>query len=304
MYWPADHPLLTDETLRPWESAAADLCDGARVVRVLRHLPGRRVATLLRLDDTYAVLKVFASPRARGNDRRLRSLAAGPAASIVPASLGIDPCGHVHLVSYHAGVELDRLSDVDFVASCRKTGIQLRRLHDCGAELDRSWGWREEAAQLRRQALPTTLGPVGEALLHPTDLETADWVCAHRDCHPGQVIVEPNGDVRWIDLDDCAMAPRALDAGNMVAHLRREHLRGTRPRQVSLAAERQFLIGYGSHASLTTAALDRWTDLAMLRLAALAATRHRDWLLHDRLLLARKGPNLSEPAMGPVKVSR
>lgn len=303
MQWPAEHPLRTDEKLRPWAGAAADLCDGARVVRVLRHLPGRRVATLLRLRDTYSVLKVFASPRARGNDRRLTALAAGPAASIVPASLGTDPSGHVHLVTYHAGVMLHQLPDADFVASCGRTGAQLRRLHDCGVELDRYWGWREEAAQLERHALTSTLGRAREALLHPPDAEGADRVCAHRDCHPGQVVVEPTGDVRWIDLDDSAMAPRALDVGNMIAHLRREYLSETRDREVAVAAETRFLLGYGSHASLTTAALDRWIEVALLRLAALAATRHGDQRLHDRLLRSLR-PKVTDSTLSPAAVSQ
>ena len=58
-----------------------------------------------------------------------------------PASLGVDRQGHAHLVSYHPGRELVELSDADFVNGCRQVGVALRRLHDCGAVLDRSWGW-------------------------------------------------------------------------------------------------------------------------------------------------------------------
>ena len=289
MRWPADHPQLTDDALRPFEPAAAALADGSRVVQVLRHLDRRRVATLLEResDGKLAVLKVFASPRARGNDRRLRLLAAGPAASIVPSSLGVDPLGHGHLLSYHPGRELVELADDDFVASCRRVGIALRRLHDCGAVLDRSWGWPEEAAQLHRQALPSTRPAVDQLLADARGTDGGDWVCAHRDCHPGQVIVEPTGDVRWIDLDDCVMAPRSLDVGNMVAHLRRENLRGARDVEVAVAAERQFLDGYQAGSVVGLTGLDRWIDVATLRLAALAATRHRDWPLHDSLMLSR-----------------
>jgi hypothetical protein len=289
MRWSADHPLLTDDALCPFEPAAAALVDGSRVVRVLRHLGGRRVATLVERerDGRLAVLKVFASPRARGNDRRLRMLAVGPAGSIVPSSLGVDRRGHAHLLSYHPGRELVELADGDFVASCRQVGAALRRLHDCGAVLDRSWGWPQEAAQLDRQALPSTRPAVDRLLAGANGIGSGgDWVCAHRDCHPGQVIVEPTGDVRWIDLDDCVMAPRSLDVGNMVAHLRRENLRGARDVEVATAAERHFLDGYQAASTVPLAGLDRWIDVAMLRLAALAATRHRDWPLHDGLLLA------------------
>ena len=62
-----DHPLLTDAALRPFQEAATDLAGGSRIVGVLRHLPGRRVTTLLEreTDGQRTVLKVFASPRAR-----------------------------------------------------------------------------------------------------------------------------------------------------------------------------------------------------------------------------------------------
>jgi Ser/Thr protein kinase RdoA (MazF antagonist) len=290
MHWPADHPLLTDVALRPFEPAAASVADGSRFVRVLRHLDGRRGATLSARESAgrTAVLKVFASPRARGNDRRLRELATSSAASIVPASLGVDRQGHAHLVSHHPGRELIELTDHDFVAACRRVGVALRRLHDCSAVLDRKWAWPQETAQLARQALPSTRGAVDELLDGAPDVDGADWVCAHRDCHPGQVIVEPTGDVRWIDLDDSAMAPRSLDVGNMVAHLRRENLRGARDVEVATAAERQFLDGYQAASAVAVADLDRWIDVAMLRLAALAAARHRDWPLHDDLLRARQ----------------
>lgn len=290
MLWPADHPLLTDPALEPFRVAAGDMSVGSRVIRVLRHLSGRRVTTLLERekDGQRTVLKVFASPRARGNDRRLRILAATSASSIVPASLGTDPAGHVHLVSYHPGTELPELADGAFIAGCRQVGVALRELHDCGAQLDRAWGWSQELEQLRRQAVSSTRPGVDELLNRIPDDDGSDWVCAHRDCHPGQVIVESSGAVRWIDLDDCTMAPRSLDVGNMVAHLRRENLRGARVLAVSEAAEAEFLAGYRFRSAVVVADLDRWIDVAMLRLAALAATRHADWSLHDKLLLARR----------------
>ena len=46
------------------------------------------------------------------------------------------------------------------------------------------------------------------------------------------------GEVRWIDLDDAAMAPRGLDVGNFVAHLRRDAVVGA-DRQRGLEAVEQ-----------------------------------------------------------------
>jgi hypothetical protein len=73
----------------------------------------------------------------------------------------------------------------------------------------------------------------------------------------------------------------------MVAHLRRENLRGARDVEVAVAAERQFLDGYQAGSVVGLTGLDRWIDVATLRLAALAATRHRDWALHNSLMLSR-----------------
>ena len=99
MRWPADHPVLVDEALAARAGGADELARGAAIGTVLRHLPGRRVATAVRLlDGTDAVLKVFASPRARGNDRRLAALAVSSAGELVPRSLGVDRAGHVSLV--------------------------------------------------------------------------------------------------------------------------------------------------------------------------------------------------------------
>lgn len=284
--WPSDHPMLTDEALRPFSATASALCAGARFVRLLRHLPGRRVTTLVVMGDKLVVVKVFASPRARGNARRLGLIASGPAGRIVPTSVACDPDGHIHLLTYHEGVELDHLSGTPFVAGCHQAGTELRRLHDCGVQLDRRWGWEQEVAQLERHALPSTIGAVREAIRHRPDAE-ADWVCAHRDCHPAQLIVGPAGDARWVDLDDCAMAPRSLDVGNMVAHLRRERLRGGCAPDVALAAEAGFLDGYRGVSAVHLGDLERWIDVAVLRLAALAVSRHGDHRLHDRLLADR-----------------
>ncbi|HEX4981664.1 MAG TPA: hypothetical protein VFV63_08200, partial [Ilumatobacteraceae bacterium] len=117
MQWPTDHPAVVDKDLVAPSAGADEIATGASIGPVLRHLPGRRVATAIRLPDgTDAVLKVFASPRARGNDRRLAALAVSSASNLVPRSLGVDRGGHVSLISWSPGTVYDELSDTAFVA--------------------------------------------------------------------------------------------------------------------------------------------------------------------------------------------
>jgi len=284
MRWPADHPVRTDPALQPWADNAAAVAAGWTGLTVLRHLPGRRSATLVERAGQRAVLKVFASPRARGGARRLAQLEGSSAAGIVPSLLGTDPDGHALMVTYHEGTELDQLPDEAFIAGCRTLGARLRELHDCGVEPDRRWGWRREVELLSRNNdlfdVPAVLVARG---LGP-DLDGGDWVCAHRDCHPRQAVFDAAGRGRWIDLDDVAFAPRALDIGNMIAHLRRECLRGRRRAAVVTSAEQQFRDGYDVSGTVSQRQLDGWTDVATLRLAVLAVTRHGDPELSRQLL--------------------
>jgi Ser/Thr protein kinase RdoA (MazF antagonist) len=97
-------------------------------------------------------------------------------------------------------------------------------------------------------------------------------------------VLDKAANPRWIDLDDSAMAPRALDLGNMLAHLRQETLRDARTAAVIVAAEHAFLRGYGPTPDVSSGVLRQWQAAASLRLAGLAATRHAEPELHDRLL--------------------
>ena len=272
MRWPGDHPAVTDPALAPWRAGADEVCPEAEVVAVLRHLPGRRVASLVRTAGGLRVLKVFASPRARGNDRRLRALALSRAGVLVPRPLGADSAGHVGLVSYAEGELFECLDDRRFVTTAEAVGAALRRLHGSGAQLDRRWGVAEEMEQLRRRATPTTRAAVERlpsAALPDDDAGGRSYVSAHRDCHPRQVVLTAAG-VRWIDLDDAAMAPAGLDVGNFLAHLRRDAVLGRRCAAATTGAVAAFRRGYGPLPSQ----VDRWERLSLLRLAGLAELRH------------------------------
>lgn len=282
MHWPAEHPLCADHLLARWRGPADRLCGDGVVLRVLKHVRGRRVATLVSTADGLAVLKVFSSPRARGNDRRLRAL--GPAVGeLLPRALQVDPLGHVGLLSYLPGQPLDTLSGPPFVAACRRAGAALARLHGCGIVLDRQWTAADELAQLRSKATPTTEHAITRAVRSWSPQPDALLVPAHRDLHLAQVVVQPAG-VAFIDLDETTMAPRGLDVGNLLGHLSQEAALGRRPAVEVADAAAAFLTGYGGAPADT----DCWQQLTIARLAALADVRfdRPDWTAALLLVLA------------------
>ena len=279
MHWPAEHPLRADALLARWRGPADRLCGDGVVLRVLKHVRGRRVATLVSMPDGPAVLKVFSSPRARGNDRRLRAL--GPAVGdLLPQALQVDPLGHVGLLSYLPGRPLDSMSGPPFVAACGQAGAALARLHGCGVVLDRQWTAADELTHLRSMATPTTDAAITRAVLPQHDVELRP---AHRDLHLAQVVVQPAG-VAFIDLDEATMAPPGLDVGNLLGHLSQEAALGRRPALEVADAAAAFLTSYGGAPPDT----DCWQQLTLARLAALADARfdRPDWTAALLLVLA------------------
>lgn len=268
MRWPADHPAVTDPSLAPWAQDVDRLCPEAEVVRVLRHLPGRRVSTVIRWAGGLAVLKIYATSRARGTHRRLSVLGRSSAGDVVPRPVGHRK-GHLLLVEFVDGVPLSAVEGDAFETGLRQAGRALRTLHDCGARLDRQWTIEHEIAQLERTAGAATRSGVEEAIRRWTPPATGEVVPSHRDCYPAQAILALGG-VRFIDLDDAALAPRALDVGNFAAHLMMDALAETRRRPPFARALTAFIEGYGE----APADFDCWMHLSLARLAALEETRH------------------------------
>lgn len=254
---------------------------GIELGEVLRHVPQRRVAIAAvdrrTPDAAPCVVKAYVSPRARGNDRRLRLLAQADPAVSLPRSLGVSSDGHVGVVSWAPGGLLDRCGDALFVGGAEAAGAALRTLHAMPAELDRVWSWADEATALVRRA-PEATRDLAAAVAAGAPVD--QWlVPSHRDFHPRQVVVRADG-VDLIDLDDAALAPAGLDVGNMLAHLWREHLIGRRDAATARAAMTAFTTGYGA----PPPDVDRWTTASLVRLAGLAETRHGDPAERDRLL--------------------
>lgn len=274
MRWPPDHPALHDSVLSPLTANASDLCADGHLGAVLRHVPGRRIAVAVDTPAGPGVLKIYATPRARGNHRRLTMLDAMAAHGTVPHSWGCDRTGHVGLVSWQPGETLHDLPDDRWTQGCAAAGTALAALHASGAQFDRTWTATHELAQLRR----ATVGPEATLVAHAgavcERLDDGAVVSAHRDFHPKQVVIA-DGQAALIDLDDAAQAPVGLDVGNFLAHLAQEAVIGHRATAVVAAAREGFLDAYGR----IDEDRDAWEWLALVRLAGLALTRHgrMDW---------------------------
>ena len=279
MQWPVDHPAVTDELLAPLAGGVDELCPEGSVQLVLRHLPGRRVASLVTSPAGPQVVKVFASPRARGNARRLAMLSDGPAAALLPANGGADSTGHVSMMQYVPGVVFDQLDDDEFVGRAEQVGAGLALLHSGTMVLDRSWTLTREIEQLQRRATDATRAWADAIVARCDHLFDEPYVTAHRDCHPRQVVFDAKR-MWWIDLDDVCMAPAALDVGNMIAHLRRDGALGRRDMVATAQAIDAFSAGYGN----VPGDVDAWECLALARLAALAESRHGSTVDRDIII--------------------
>lgn len=280
MRWPSDHPAVTDPALAEWAGGVDSVAPGAEPLGVLRHLVGRRVATkTCTQTHQLGVLKIFARPRARGNIRRLNALHASSIRHLVPRPLGVDASGHVSLVEWVEGDIFDQVPNADFADAAWQVGDALRVLHNSDVQLDRSWDVHNELAVLQKRQtsivdrLLQSFGGEGTIV---EALASERLVTAHRDCHPHQAVLGL-GTARWIDLDDCAMAPAGLDVGNMIAHLRRDAATGLRSVGTTGLAIVAFEQGYGDVPPTTRI----WEQLSLLRLCGLAESRHSrpDWAL-------------------------
>jgi hypothetical protein len=271
MRWPPDHPAVADAALSRWKSGAEELCPDAVAIRTLRYLRGRRVATLVRTGASDAVLKIFASPRARGNHRRLRALEASEADGVCPHAIAVDRSGHVGLLEFVPGETLDRLRGERLAISAGQAGAALRRLHESDAALDRAWSVSDEVRQLHRVAGPQSRAVLEWVIAQGLPRHSGPRVPSHRDCYRAQAVLTGSG-IRYIDADDAAMAPAPLDPANFTAHLAKDAIVGALDQADAEAAAEAFLEGYGG----APPDLEAWQRLSIARLAGLAETRHGD----------------------------
>jgi len=105
-------------------------------------------------------------------------------------------------------------------------------------------------------------------------------IFSHRDLHDKQVLVDGDSG-HLIDMDLAALAPPALDLGNILAHLRLRAMQGARVPWHEMAARTVLLAGArrGAGESLGT-----WIAAALLRLGLIYSRRRRQPGLLEHLL--------------------
>lgn len=162
-----------------------------------------------------------------------------------------------------------------------RIGAALHLLHDTAVPDLPIHGPVEELAlldgMLRKQVLPEATQAEAESLLARLRIADAclgpqESATAHRDFYDKQLLYGPGG--LWvIDLDTLARAPRALDAGNFLAHVQLRRRQGYLSMAAALQARAGFLAGYDSDRHLDGDALHWWTAASLLRLSVIYAVR-------------------------------
>ena len=287
--WPRRHPVFSDPALTPFAPAAQQAVPGGRVLKVLRHVPGRRVTSLVESGGHRLVVKVHSRPVAATAGEQLRILAQAGLAGVTPYPRAVEADGHVAALTFHPGTLLHELDDRQLLGACVRVGAALRRLHDCRATITRRWTAEDELTRAGTGAAELTGAALDELRERAADLPEQDEVVSHRHCRPGHLVVDGGGSVRLVDLDAVALAPRGLDVGNLLAHLHRDGLRGVRRPAVAAAAGDAFMLGYGRAPGLDPETIGWWRSVALLRLAGLAQLRRQDGVERDLLLGAAGG---------------
>lgn len=264
-------------------------------VRLLRHKPGRRglieyaVAGVPPRPDH--IVTVIAKVRARGADERtaslMRQLWDGVFApdsahgASVPQPFGVVPGLSCWLQARVPGVPATEWawgSDAEPVM--RRAAAALRLLHTSDIVVHRSHDVEAELSALHprlarlaaaRPALTTRVARLAAACAARLGrLPSARPALVHRDFHPDHLLW--NGTrLHLIDFDLAAHGDAALDVGNLVAHLVELGLRRHGDEASLRPAIDAFVHAYLSDApEVTAAAVEAWTVVALVRLAALS----------------------------------
>lgn len=165
------------------------------------------------------------------------------------------------------------------LAGARAAGRALALLHGSGAKLERQHGPAEELTATRAQlaGLPEvsiSLASAADATIESLARELGDatawrFLPAHRDCHPGQILLDGER-VGFVDLDDACLTDPAVDLGNLLAHLDLLGMSTGTDRVTRWADE--ILDGYTETAPLP-AYLELLRAIALVRLVGVHAPR-------------------------------
>jgi hypothetical protein len=235
----------------------------------LAHRPG--LSRTLRASGPVrtAIVKLYASDRAKTVADRVAALGAVPPGVAVPRLLLSDPVLHMVVLSDVPGEPLTRAVLGGDLDACRCAGAAIGSWH-------RSWRGRapaplrahgadRELAMLRKCA-DAVAPSLAEAVLRAAQDLGDPWTCStvvHRDLTDARIMMGER--VGLIGLDYAALGPPELDVGNLLAHVDLLALRSGR----DLAETREeIVLGYeGFGDNVDDELLDRCRRLARLRLA-------------------------------------
>ncbi|MDQ2987102.1 MAG: aminoglycoside phosphotransferase family protein [Armatimonadota bacterium] len=262
--WPAETLALLDraETTLT-DPALPEINDAFRspLAKLIRHKPGRRAA----IDSGAVVTKI----RAKGLDEK---------AAIVYQELNkhtfpfATPRTTRHILHIRA-IEFEKLEGVaaepalfdgdetiaqlagDALAAMHKADVKVSRQHTIESEM--------EILQNRLADDPELFCACKAASRR---LVATSPAAIHRDFHPGQLLIQPNGRLAILDFDLMAMGDPAIDVGNFAAHLEEAGIRG---KSVSGTAIKTFLKSY--QGARGPALLDNATIYCALSLARLVS---------------------------------
>ncbi len=257
------------------------------VVRVLRYKPLRRLTVVYRPVNGGTGRRLFGKLQRPAALARLEAVQTALAATAAAPALALPSGGvrrwRLQLFDPLPGSELDRL----LAGPAAERGVRLAAgvlaaLHCSGARLPATHDRRAELAVIDRWldcAAPALAGCAAElAELQrwltgtAAALPAGPAVPAHRDFHPGQLLVTAER-AALLDLDTAAAAEPELDLGNFLAHLDLLEARGGARRPERLGAG--FLEEYRRTAPLPvdTGRLAWYRAAALVRLACVYRLR-------------------------------
>jgi len=262
-------------------------------VRMLAWRIGRRAVFRVARDDGAQICKIFRKNRRQ--DRRWSALMNDPRRNWrCPTLLDWQPELHMLTIEECPGQSLnerwltengeasdgDRIAEILEWLSCSPPppGLPSHGSHDeillLGKRLD---SYHRTLRHPSRRA-GRTVERVIRALSRERSFPT---VLCHRDLHDKQVLLDGNSGGTLIDLDLVAAGPPALDAGNILAHLRLRSLQGAGVPWRGIAER---IVRRLVQDRAMAESLPRWTAATLLRLSLIYARRRRSEHLLDELL--------------------
>jgi len=288
---PADGVLLQPAGVDRRLTALTELVSrpGAEL---LAHRPERRAVVRLAGPTYLKLVRPGHAPAIRAAAQRASTLSGGPVR--MPQICGHDDARGVLGLSALPGrtvLDVGRVADpAELHATWTSVGHAVDRLHDgpqegfpshdAAAELGVVTRWLRLAAGYGVLPGPTNSDPVAAALL---GVEASPLGLLHRDLHDKQLLVCGPDEVGMLDVDTLAVGERALDLGNLLAHLRLRTLQGALSGGGARTARTALLAAVGP-APATVRRLAVYEMTALLRLAAVYAFRPR-WQAMSRELL-------------------